>query len=989
MANLHMTSLRRKGSVTATSDALKRLPSGLDTAYDEAMKRIDDQDEGDAEIAHTVIAWIVHASGLLTARQIQDALIFRAGDGRYDTNAIVKRSTILNVCLGVVDIARNSDVLDLCHYTAQAYFATKTLNRIPHPKEYLAEICLNCILWATGPSSSAAQSCDLLKYALKNWAIHAQQVENSIASQLFTFLEEMSGNVNRWDAWRARYFDLRRPSSDLQRSVLVFKRKRVSAISIASYFDLQETVVGLLRRQDDMSARSSDDTMALRIAAERGHTSIIRWLLYNRTSGALASKSTSSALHAACRNGFSGIVKDLLGYGADIEAKDGKGRTPLHSACFGEDLTTASVIVEHGADINVKDKSETSPLSVAVELFNLSLAQLLVGKGANVLAGENVRQSVQAAATKGESLLKALLEPYSGRVISYESLKDSLEAALETCQQNITRILCEVLDENTLPVSLTCTEIHWAVLRGDHKRLRHLLQSSSAVDPRDERGRTPLFIAIMLDDESSTITLLEAGANVSTKCDDQTPLDAYVCRLEAIARARMQRQDRDVSLAAEISLPPSWSERTLWWLWSTASFNYEIIKALLRGGAREHASSDLLSMAIDMKNLRLVECLLEDGAELNCELCDPDKLTNTNLYYESLLEDQAKFNYELYAPDDSIGTSSIDGVSLEDDSAFVEPGFECESCASDKSIDNSSNESRSYLAIAVKQAIQDEENKKDMVRLLLENGAKSRPEDHLLLQMVNYGEKTNVRQYSAFGSQYIELWDLLVHSGVGDDDATYTELLWLKLEADDGYFGSEHMMRQYANVWLYHELDVSLWTPTRNSTPRSIRARQCKVNNVEVDSNSGSEAAHSDEDPDTDLRTNTDIWYKSWMERKEEKIEKMTSEFYSGSSEEAAYDSDEDSDIDLRAGSGIRYNVHSLPIDRTEQMTSNHSSTTASEEDSELEGIRYQRTGSIFWSGYEQSSRMRRILAQEHMWSGAHSLFSSTAKAYFARQGLS
>jgi hypothetical protein len=61
LAQLHVELLSKKQDRKSVRRALQTLPKTLDDTYDEAMKRINYQDEEDAQLAMKVLSWISFA----------------------------------------------------------------------------------------------------------------------------------------------------------------------------------------------------------------------------------------------------------------------------------------------------------------------------------------------------------------------------------------------------------------------------------------------------------------------------------------------------------------------------------------------------------------------------------------------------------------------------------------------------------------------------------------------------------------------------------------------------------------------------------------------------------------------------------------------------------------------------------------------------------------------------------------------------------------
>jgi hypothetical protein len=68
LAQLHMDALAASITLKAVREALKTLPTGLKETYDEAMRRIESQQEHSRTLAIQVLSWMSYASRPLTRK---------------------------------------------------------------------------------------------------------------------------------------------------------------------------------------------------------------------------------------------------------------------------------------------------------------------------------------------------------------------------------------------------------------------------------------------------------------------------------------------------------------------------------------------------------------------------------------------------------------------------------------------------------------------------------------------------------------------------------------------------------------------------------------------------------------------------------------------------------------------------------------------------------------------------------------------------------
>ncbi|KAJ3951499.1 hypothetical protein N0V92_012088 [Colletotrichum tropicale] len=125
LAQLHLDSLQGKRSVKAIKDALRKLATGssaYDSAYEEAMERIEGQLDEQKTLAKDALSWIVCARRPLETLELQHALAVERGTAELDRDNITELEDIVSVCAGLIAIDEESGIIRLVHYTTQEYF---------------------------------------------------------------------------------------------------------------------------------------------------------------------------------------------------------------------------------------------------------------------------------------------------------------------------------------------------------------------------------------------------------------------------------------------------------------------------------------------------------------------------------------------------------------------------------------------------------------------------------------------------------------------------------------------------------------------------------------------------------------------------------------------------------------------------------------------------------------------------------------------------
>lgn len=281
-AQLHMDSIATNGTLKAIREALRMLPRELDDTYDEAMRRIESQNDYDRQLAERVLSWISFAARPITLEELQCALAVEKCQPKLCAENLINKKLLTSVCAGLVTIDEKG-IIGFVHYTTKEYFERIRVDRFPDAQREISETCLTYLLFgefANGPCLSGKEMSDrirkypLLDYAAQHWGDHARgEAELALRDLIVNFLEQeanVSSFIQAMDVSKCLY----RVDSQL------FPRN-VSGLAVAALFGMKETVQLLLSNDADVEAEDSDRRTALHWAAERGHELVAQMLLDN------------------------------------------------------------------------------------------------------------------------------------------------------------------------------------------------------------------------------------------------------------------------------------------------------------------------------------------------------------------------------------------------------------------------------------------------------------------------------------------------------------------------------------------------------------------------------------------------------------------------------------------------------------------------------------------------------------------------------------
>jgi hypothetical protein len=312
-----MDSIANKNCLNKVIEALNHLPIELDDTYEEAMQRIEAQNEDDRKLAKRVLSWIVFAKVPLSVTELQHALAIKSGATKLDKGDIVDEEILLSICAGLISIERESGLVHLVHYTTQIFFERVRDRWFPHAQLKIARNCLTYLLFdvfAKGPCSTdedldaRLQQNPLLTYAALYWNDHINEnIERVIQDLILVFLKDkprISGYVQVNAVGVVAY----RFSGYSQ-----FFVKKVVPLHVAARSGLETTTQLLLKEGADVNAKDRFSRTALSLAAGRGYEPVVRRLLERSDIKVnLKDRWGLTALHLAVWSKHEAVVQRLL-----------------------------------------------------------------------------------------------------------------------------------------------------------------------------------------------------------------------------------------------------------------------------------------------------------------------------------------------------------------------------------------------------------------------------------------------------------------------------------------------------------------------------------------------------------------------------------------------------------------------------------------------------------------------------------------------------
>ncbi|EHK41615.1 putative ankyrin repeat protein [Trichoderma atroviride IMI 206040] len=665
LVRMYIDLLATKNVLGMVESTLRNLPEGLkelDTAYDDVITRIQNQDDDDVMMAKQILTWLYYAARPLNLQQLRHSLavnLVAEADPdaiELDEDFLPDEEIIVSVCAGIVTCHAESNTVSFIHYTTKEYFKRRMdrqeIERFLHLEINIAETCLmylsferkefedfltareehidvdpelyymltfqrhiekECLDWDL-------DTCyPLFHYAARYWGDHVKDMLGQVTQDLFMrFVQQRTGlEASVQVLAEKEYYGQRFPIS-------------ISGLCLASFFGLEGIVTMLLEDGQNVNAKNEDDWTALHIAATRGHAAIVQLLIDKGASVNAVTDvpdnetSRATALHWAARSGHENVLDILLNNGADIDLRTGDGETALHWAAGKGHVGAIALLLNRGADLEAKSVHGFTPLCTAARSGQEAGVMVLIERGAD-LSVTTEGDSLLHFAAKGRNveIVQLLLDKGFDVNLIGASGEYPLHAAagsfgyrLNYKPDGVVRLLLREGADISNREGHGRTALHAsALMMGGDKTARLLLESGIEVDAQDDTGETALHVAAKFGSDTVVQILIEHGADVTAETEyGETALEFAAWNgHEAIVRLLLEHLDGEDSEA---------------WLATSRIFDVamagdvEAMQLLLDQGADISTAEDYegktpLHMAASRGHVALSRLLLENGADVD------------------------------------------------------------------------------------------------------------------------------------------------------------------------------------------------------------------------------------------------------------------------------------------------------------------------------------------------------------------------------------
>ncbi|KAK6543508.1 hypothetical protein TWF694_000254 [Orbilia ellipsospora] len=370
---------RRFGVINRILENAAAGPAAYDYAYENAMIRIRDTNDGDSRnLALRIISWITCASRPLKTAELLHALAIEVegpkdAENELDEANILEINDVVSLCTGLVKAGEETDVVRLVHYTTQEYFDRTWHQWFPDAHRDIAISCVTYMSYNTFksgpclgyyPLEKRRMSKPLYEYAVENWAHHTHIASKGSESSLER--EPLVLKFLQNDNLRMSCVQVRLWREDLDG--VWFYPERMPAIPFVVYEGLLSLVVPLLEMGADIEAQDWQGRTALIWAAENGYEATTKFLVDKGADTEVKDRYFDRApLSWAAENGHEAVVRCLVESGSNMETMCRRGRTALLWAARNDQDAIVRLLVGMGADIKVKDKFGETALILAAQ----------------------------------------------------------------------------------------------------------------------------------------------------------------------------------------------------------------------------------------------------------------------------------------------------------------------------------------------------------------------------------------------------------------------------------------------------------------------------------------------------------------------------------------------------------------------------------------------------------------------------------------------
>ncbi|KAF3287442.1 hypothetical protein TWF970_007167 [Orbilia oligospora] len=556
LAQLYLESLQdgiSKGDIRRALEKFRKQTQGsggkeklkvLADAYTEVMKRIGQQGDKAQKSAKRTLSWIVCANRPLNTFELRHALAVTADKTDLNEDDCPEIDDVISTCVGLVVVDMESNIIRLVHYTAQEYLKAHAFWIDPGPQEnviqnndismihihrHITETCITYLsfdAFQTGYCSSNSEFTTRLKlyplyrYAAQNWGNHARAAISEVEQLVLKFLTRESNLSSCSQALMAPesrsfiFSEKTLKSQDAPRDV--------TALHLAAYFGLAETIVALLKMGNDidLDARDTAGRTPLSVAIGAEQEAVVKLLLDN---GAKNNFQYEIELNTGLRRWLykmANLVRPACRVNDEVasipESQDYKWTPLLHAIELGNG-PIVRLLLEHGADKNIKDYMDRTTLFLAIEKEHEEIARILLENRVDLETKDVKGRTplLQAVIAQHQPIVELLLKHKADTECEFGG-STAILRAMKLGNETLVNLLIENdADLGASERKIGYTPLIYATCFGNVGMVRLLLNQDAAIEAKDDTGNTSLLHAAYSGRVEMVELLLSRGAETN------------------------------------------------------------------------------------------------------------------------------------------------------------------------------------------------------------------------------------------------------------------------------------------------------------------------------------------------------------------------------------------------------------------------------------------------------------------------------------------
>ena len=460
--------------------------------------------------------WITFARRRFTADELQAVVATKPGERALDIDNLTDTNVLISVCCGLVTLQKESNEIQLVHYTAQEYLEYHQRELLPGAFSIMADDCITHLMYDL--PEDELELCAHFAFLVHDYSLEPTTIDTLdegrpikmetlrvYASHYWGYHFKMAEAM---DSYRAPVDIFMKSEKHVLAAVVRLCRtplfNRAPQALGPSYFEVDDA---------PQCASVTAPPPVLHLLSFFGILDIM-WQVIEKDSASVNSRCV------------------FKGYRSDYMLTATKVLKPLEFAMLGSQLDAMDLLISSGVSLNVEDP--VSPLVFAIDVcVDASVVSLLLRRGAD--ANQNgvlFGQTPLYHAVKANSLpIVELLIAHGADVNAVNNREESvLMKAVRMKSKDVVQCLANYGAAVGLTDSKGRSPLRTAAYRGSMGIVSILLQHGSPVDGHDSAGRTALYHALKKGYPRTAQVLLDAGASIVLHRDAAFDLFQSTCR---------------------------------------------------------------------------------------------------------------------------------------------------------------------------------------------------------------------------------------------------------------------------------------------------------------------------------------------------------------------------------------------------------------------------------------------------------------------------